>query len=166
MFPRHNGVMDEMLFDQVAEATRTLVPDDLGTLRLRARRWALKAWFGPGNPTPEHYEAQLLGPKDVPQATLLGLEIGFHAEHKQPADNDACLARIRAAGSGWLADLGPEAEVGGFIGRPDQWRRVSEVWIDPDLTDEAMAWEIAARLTDYILAIEPVRVTPVGHRTP
>ena len=80
----------------------------------------------------------------------------FHAEHKDPADNDACLARIQKAKS-WRKELGPEAEVGGFIGRPDQWRRVSEVWVDPDLSDDGIAWEIAARLTDYIVAIEPRR---------
>ena len=47
--------------------------------------------------------------------------------------------------------------MGGFIGRPDQWRRVSEVWLDPDLADDGLAWEIAARLCDYIVAIEPLR---------
>jgi len=145
-----------MLFDQVAEATRSMVPDELGVLRLRARRWALKAWFGPEEPIKEHYEAQLLGRQHVPGATALGLEIGFHAEHRDPADNDACLARIRRD-DGWRDDLGPEAEVGGFIGRPDQWRRMSEVWVDPDLSEDGLAWEIAARLTDYIVAIEPRR---------
>ena len=153
---RQTVAVDEMLFDQVAEATRTMVPDELGALHLRPRRWALKAWFGPSEPTREHYEAQLLGPKHVPGAATLGLEIGFHAEHRDPADNDACLTRIQSS-AGWRRDLGPEAEVGGFIGRPDQWRRVSEVWVDPDLSDEGLAWEIAARLTDYMLAIEPRR---------
>ncbi|HOT81534.1 MAG TPA: hypothetical protein PKY13_16190 [Microthrixaceae bacterium] len=148
--------MDEMLFDQVAEVTRSMVPDDLGVLHLRARRWALKAWFGPAEPVKEHYEAQLLGRQHVPGATALGLEIGFHAEHRDPADNDACLTRIQRAAD-WRAELGPEAEVGGFIGRPDQWRRVSEIWVDPDLSDDGIAWEIAARLTDYIVAIEPHR---------
>jgi len=145
-----------MLFDQVAEVTRSMVPDDLGVLHLRARRWALKAWFGPAEPVKEHYEAQLLGRQHVPGATALGLEIGFHAEHRDPADNDACLTRIQRAAD-WRAELGPEAEVGGFIGRPDQWRRVSEIWVDPDLSDDGIAWEIAARLTDYIVAIEPNR---------
>ena len=145
-----------MLFDQVAEVTRSMIPDDLGVLHLRARRWALKAWFGPAEPVKEHYEAQLLGRQHVPGATALGLEIGFHAEHRDPADNDACLTRIQRAAD-WRAELGPEAEVGGFIGRPDQWRRVSEIWVDPDLSDDGIAWEIAARLTDYIVAIEPHR---------
>jgi len=148
--------VDEMLFGQVAGVTRTMVPDDLGVLHLRARRWALKVWFGPAEPVKEHYEAQLLGRQHVPGATALGLEIGIHAEHRDPADNDACLTRIQRAAD-WRAELGPEAEVGGFIGRPDQWRRVSEIWVDPDLSDDGIAWEIAARLTDYIVAIEPHR---------
>ena len=92
----------------------------------------------------------------VRRIRTLGLEIGFHAEHRDPADNDACLTRIQRAAD-WRAELGPEAEVGGFIGRPDQWRRVSEIWVDPDLSDDGIAWEIAARLTDYIVAIEPHR---------
>jgi hypothetical protein len=152
--------VDDTLFDEVAEATRTLVPAELGTLRLRPRRWALKAWFGPAEPIKEHYEAQIIGAKHVPGATSLGIEIGFHAEHKAPADNDECLARIEAAGPTWRQELGPEAEMGGFIGRPDQWRRVSEVWVDPNLADDELAWEIATRLTDYIVCIEPLRAGP------
>ncbi len=149
--------MDDTLFDQVAEATRSLVPPELGRLRLRARRWAVKAWFGPVEPIKEHYEAQLLGAQHIPGAKALGIEIGFHAEHKLPADNDECLARLEAGGRKWRKELGPEAEIGGFIGRPDQWRRVSEVWVDPDLSDEGLAWEIGARLTDYIVCLEPLR---------
>ena len=129
--------MDDTLFDQVAEATRSLVPPELGALRLRSRRWAVKAWFGPTIPTKEHYEAQLLGAAHVPGTAVVGIEIGFHAEHKDPADNDRCLARLDARGKGW--------------------RRVSEVWVDPDLGDDELAWEIAIRLTDYILCIEPLR---------
>lgn len=149
--------MEEFLFDQVAEAMRTLVPGELGTLRLRPRRWALKLWFGPTEPTREHYEAQLLGAQHLPAGGTVGIEIGFHAEHKDPADNDACLARLTRRGGGLRAALGREAEIGGFIGRPDQWRRISEVWLDPDLSDPELPWEIATRLTDYVLAVEPLR---------
>ena len=149
--------MDENLFDRVAEATRSLVPPELGTLRLRPRRWSLKVWFGPAEPVREHYEAQLLGSNHLPKGASVGIEIGLHAEHKLPADNDACLARIEAGSADWRKELGPEAEMGGFIGRPDQWRRVSEVWVDPDLGDDELAWEIAIRLTDYIVCLEPLR---------
>ena len=50
-------------------------------------------------------------------------------------DQVACIARLTRRGGGLRTALGREAEVGGFIGRPDQWRRVSEVWVDPDLSD-------------------------------
>lgn len=152
-----NGAVDDTLFDQVAEATRSLVPPDLGTLRMRPRRWALKVWFGPIDPIREHYEAQIIGAEHLPTAATLGIEIGFHAEHPKPHDNDACLARIESGGGRWRDELGPEAEMGGFIGRPDQWRRVSEVWLDPDLGHDGVALEIAARLTDYIICLEPLR---------
>ena len=149
--------MEDSLFDQVAEATRSLVPPELGHLRLRPRRWAVKAWFGPAEPIKEHYEAQLIGAQHVPGNSTLGIEIGFHAEHKDPADNDTVLARLEVAGHRWREELGPQAETGGFIGRPDQWRRVSEVWLDPDFENEELVWEIAARLTDYIVCLEPLR---------
>ena len=155
--------MDESLFDQVAEATRTLVPPGMGVLRLRPRRWALKAWFGPEDPIKEHYEAQIIGSAHLPEGSSSGIEIGFHAEHKDPADNDRCLDRIIADGDGWRDELGTAAEMGGFIGRPDQWRRVSEVWVDIDLEDGDLAWEIAVRLADYILCLEPLRTAyPTG----
>ena len=53
--------------------------------------------------------------------------------------------------------LGDETTAGGFLGRPDQWQRVSEVWVDPNLDDVNLGWEIATRLTDYITALEPLR---------
>ena len=53
--------------------------------------------------------------------------------------------------------LGDEATAGGFLGRPDQWQRVSEAWVDPNLDDVNLGWEIATRLTDYITALEPLR---------
>lgn len=151
--------MEEFLFDQVGEAMRTLVPAELGTIRLRPRRWALKLWFGPADPTREHYEAQILGAQHLPAGATIGIEIGFHAEHTDPADNDACIARLTRRGGGLRTALGRQAEVGGFIGRPDQWRRVSEVWVDPDLGDPELPWEIATRLTDYVLTVEPLRGT-------
>ncbi len=33
----------------------------------------------------------------------------------------------------------------------------SEAWIEPDLDDPELAFEIAARLVDYLLVIEPAR---------
>ena len=56
------------------------------------------------------------------------------------------------------AGLGEEAETGPFIGM-DEWTRVSEVWPPPDPDDPEAPMEIAARLADYVDAIEPVRQT-------
>src|SRR4051812_18082296 len=92
--PGRSFVVDEMLFDQAAEIARSLVPGELGELHVRSRRWALKAWFDTAEPGKEHYEAQLVNPRHATGAKVLGLEIGFHAEHKDPADNDECLSRL------------------------------------------------------------------------
>jgi hypothetical protein len=147
--------VDDGLFDQVADAVRGLLPAELGEVRLRARRWGLKAWFGPLQPPRFHYEAQVVGARLVPEAEVLALEVGFHAEHGDPARNEAVLAGLQADERRWRRVLGPEAVAGPFIGRPDDWRRVSETWPDPDLGDPGLAFELGARLTDYIAALEP-----------
>lgn len=141
----------------MADALRSLVPADLGPLRLRARRYGVKVWFGTVAPTREHYEAQVIGAAHVVGAATLGLEIGFHAEHPRVEDNDAVLARLQAEEARWRRVLGHEAQVGPFLGRPDDWRRISETWADPDLDDPELAVELATRLTDYITALEPLR---------
>lgn len=141
----------------MADALRSLVPADLGTLRLRARRYGVKVWFGAAAPTREHYEAQVIGAAHVVGAAALGLEIGFHAEHPRVEDNDAVLARLQSGEARWRRVLGDEAQVGPFLGRPDDWRRISETWADPDLDDPELAVELATRLTDYITALEPLR---------
>ena len=46
---------------------------------------------------------------------------------------------------------------GVFLGRAEDWRRLSETLIDPDLGDPELGMEIAARLTDYITTLEPLR---------
>ena len=145
------------LFEEVGDALRGLVPRDLGTLRIRERRWAIKVWFGPEKPIREHYEAQVVGAKFVPAAKVLALEVGFHAEHPALADNEAVVERILAAEKKWRRVLGKEAEVAPFLGRPDDWRRISETWLDLDLGDPELPFEIAARLTDYVTAFEPLR---------
>ena len=149
--------MELGVFDEVADALRGLVPHDLGELRSRARRYGIKVWFGPAAPPREHYEAQVIGAEHVDDATVLALEIGFHAEHPQLEPNDAALDALLAARPKWKRVLGNEAVGGPFLGRPDDWRRLSETWPDPDLDDPALTFEIAARLTDYITALEPVR---------
>ena len=54
-------------------------------------------------------------------------------------------------------DAGPRGGSRPFLGRRDDWRRLSELWADPDLSDPAMGFEIAGRLTDYLVALEPCR---------
>jgi hypothetical protein len=157
------------LFDEVADLVRGLVPPGLGEFRERHHRYGIKVWFGPVTPPREHYEAQVIGAKHVAGAKMLALEVGFHAEYRDVADNEAAMARLAAAEKGWRKDLGKAPEAGVFLGA-DGWRRVSEAWPDPDLSDPDIAFEIAARLTDYVTALEPVRQQhagrpPVSRRT-
>jgi hypothetical protein len=150
-------LMELSPFDEVADALRGLVPRELGQLRYRARRFGIKVWFDDETPPREHYEAQVIS-HDLEEATVVALEVGFHAEHPQESDNDAVTAHLLAAERWWRPEIGDEAIVGPFIGRPS-WRRLSETWPDPDLDAADLALEVAARLTDYIMAIEPIRRT-------
>ncbi|MGQ0430918.1 MAG: hypothetical protein ACT452_00760 [Microthrixaceae bacterium] len=147
--------MDVHLFDAIEVNLRALVPTDLGEPQVKAHRYGIKVWFGPEAPTREHYEAQVMSPRHVVEATTLALEIGFHAEHPKPADNVATLAHLTKHEKRWRKAIGDEATAGPFLGR-DTWVRVSETWPDPDLGEEDLAFEVAARLTDYIAALEPV----------
>lgn len=148
--------MDASLFDDVGDVLRGIVPSELGPLHSRAQRYGIKVWFGSEKPTKEHYEAQVLGARDVPAARTLALEVGFHSEHPKAPDNEAVIARITAREKKWRREVGKEAEVGVFLGRAENWRRVSETWLDPDLSEPGMAFEIASRLVDYITALEPL----------
>jgi hypothetical protein len=145
------------VFDAVAAILPGMLPDDLGEVRLYAHRYGIKVWFDTEKAPKEHYEAQVVGAKDVPDAKVLAIEVGFHAEHPKEADNEAVLDRLRAAEKRWRKEVGKEAELATFLGRAGSWRRVSETWPDPDLGDSELAFEIAARLTDYITALEPAR---------
>jgi hypothetical protein len=149
--------MELALFEGVAEACRSLVPPDLGELQLRPRAYGLKVWIGPVEPPRDHYEAQVVGARHVPGADYLAIEIGFHLEHRTKEENDAALDALVRRERTWRKALGPEAVAGPFIGRPEDWRRISEVWVDPDLGDPELALDLALRLTDYVTAIEPLR---------
>ena len=148
--------MELSLFDEVADLARGLVPPELGEFRERHHRYGIKVWFDTAKPPREHYEAQVVGAKYVREATVLALEVGFHAEHAKVDENEAALARLVGSEKRWRRALGKEAVAGEFLGA-DVWRRISETWPDPDLGDPDMAFEIAARLTDYITALEPLR---------
>ena len=93
----------------------------------------------------------------------MAVEIGFHAEHKDPSQNEAVIAHLANREKTWRRKLGNEAEIGVFLGA-DRWRRVSETWIEPDLDDPELAFEMAARLVDYLTALEPV-LSPDGPDT-
>ncbi|MFI5043720.1 MAG: hypothetical protein ACHQDC_02910 [Acidimicrobiales bacterium] len=150
--------MDLALFEAVAEGCRSLVPRSIGDIHVRARTYGVKVWFGSTDPPKDHYEAQVVGAKHVPGATALAIEVGFHLEHREMEDNDDALDSLLRHESAWREALGDDAVAGPFIGRPEDWRRISETWVDPDLSDPDLALELALRLTDYITALEPVRV--------
>lgn len=144
----------------VADALRGMVPPELGPVHDSWHRHGVKVWFGAADkPDREHYEAQVINARDVPDAEVLAIEVGFHAEHRKPDDNAAALARLLAHERRWREELGPEPVAGPFLGRRDDWCRVSETWADPDLGDEELGVELAARLADYVLALEPLRRT-------
>jgi hypothetical protein len=144
------------LFDQVADALHAMVSADLGELRTQPRRWGIKAWFDVDDCPREHYEAQVLSAKHVPAASVLAIEIGFHAEHPKAPDNAAAMAPLLAGADWWREELGEEAVAGDFLGRAG-WQRVSETWADPDLGDPEICFEVADRLASYIGALEPLR---------
>ena len=148
--------MDLGVFEVVGEALRALVPAELGPVRQRSHRYGVKAWFGPERPTRLHYEAQVVGRRQVPEAQVLAVEVGFHAEHPKVEDNDAAVARLLGGERAWRRSLGPDVVVGPFLGRPEDWRRASETWLDPDLDDPELALELSTRLVDYVVAFEPL----------
>lgn len=155
-------MLDLPLFDEVAEVVRGMVPAGLGALRVRPRRYGVKVWLdgsaGSAASAPrEHYEAQVVGRREVPAASVLALEVGFHLEHPDVVVNEGMLTALVEAEKRWRRDLGSAAEAGVFLGRAEHWRRLSETWLDPDLSDPDMAFEIGTRLVDYITALEPLR---------
>ena len=153
------AALELSLFDEVADALRGALPAALGELRCRPRRYGLKVWFGGDTAPREHYEAQVIGPHDVEGATVLALEVGFHAEHPRAADNDAVLDGLLRHEKRWRRTLGDEAVAGPFLGRAEHWRRISETWPDPDLGAPDLAIELADRLTEYLTALEPLRAS-------
>lgn len=140
------------MFEEVEEVVRGSVPGDLGVLHCQVRRYGIKVWFDADDPPREHYEAQVIGPREEPAAEVLAVEIGFHAEHRKAADNEAALAKLVAREPEWRRALGDDPVIGPFLGRSGHWRRISETWLDPDLDTASI--DIALRLTDYIAALE------------
>jgi hypothetical protein len=145
------------LFDEVGETVRSLVPPELGELHVQHRSYGVKVWLGPAKQHREHYEAQVIGPAGVPDADVLALEVGFHAEHPDPAENEEVVRRLREQEGRWRKALGDRPELGGFLGGAEHWRRLSETWPDPDLSEPEIAFEVATRLFDFVTTLEPLR---------
>lgn len=141
--------LERTFFESVLDAFEGFAHDVDGELHSSSHRRGLKVWYG--DAVKEHYEAQLIKTTDG-----AALEIGFHAEYPKVEQNQAVIDRLVAVETAWRKELGGEAEVGEFLGA-DRWRRISEVWDPPDPDDPESTMEIAARLADYVLAIEPVR---------
>ena len=145
--------MQRGFFDHVLDAFEGFTDDAHGPVHATAHGRGLKVWFGTtdGRSAKEHYEAQLIRVDGA-----VSCEIGFHAEHRDPAHNEAVLAALLDREKTWRRELGDEPEAGPFIGN-DGWTRISEVWDPPDPDDPEAPMEVAARLADYVDAIEPVR---------
>lgn len=148
--------MELPLFEQVADAIRSLTPEELGELRWRSHRRGIKVWFDTETAPREHYEAQVVARRHIDGRDGMALEIGFHAEHQDLERNIEAVAAIEASEKTWRKILGREAEIGPFFGA-DNWRRISEAWFEPDLDDPELPVEVASRLVDYLEAIEAAR---------
>ncbi len=147
-------MVDAEFFGQVRDAVEGFVAVVGPDLRTTSHGRGVKVWFG--DATREHYEAQLVrvGDREL-------LEIGFHAEYPEAAKNAEVLTRLTAQATTWRRKLGKEPQAGPFLGRRG-WTRVSECWDPPAATLDA-AIDVAARLADYVIAIEPRRrVSPRG----
>ena len=140
---------DRSFFDQVQDAFEGFVVDVDGELHATAHKRGLKVWFDDANR--EHYEAQLIRLDGE-----VALEVGFHVEHPKVEQNDRLLERLVQQEADWRPDLGDDPVAGEFLGA-DRWRRISETWEPPDPDDVDATIEVAARLAEYVTAIEPVR---------
>lgn len=141
-------------FEDVRDALARFLPRELRSVSSRVSSRNLKIWYG--DLDREHYEVQAIG-RARPR-----LEVGWHAEHRSSEKNDLALAKLVAAEKTWRRALGREVKCGTFVGEPGgSWRRVSEVWDGPNLWGPEAAIEAAARLAEYMHALEPIRRTPV-----
>lgn len=105
---------------------------------------------GPTSSHREHFEVQLFkGRKGM------AIEIGFHAEHKAVADNEAALAAVLKHEKVWRKALGADPVAGPFAQGAKNWRRVSEVW-DGMSFDGGVAVDAGERLVTYLTALAPV----------
>jgi hypothetical protein len=145
------GGISQGFFEWVFDAFEGMASAVDGELHSTSHRRGLKVWYDDAKK--EHYEAQLIR---VNTSGDVGLEIGFHAEYSKDDENQVVLDKLLGHEQLWRNELGGSAVAGMFLGA-DRWRRISEVWDAPDPDDPESTFEIAARLADYVMAIEPVR---------
>ena len=148
--------MELPLFEEVADLVQTMVPTELGQVRTSSHRRGVKLWFDTEKPGREHYEVQLLSRRHVDGGEGAAVEIGFHSEHRDETRNTEVAAVLARSETTWRNELGATAELAPFLGAVN-WRRLSECWIEPDLDDPELAFELAARLVDYVTVLEPLR---------
>ena len=141
--------MERTFFQQVQDVFESFGIDVGGIPHATTHGRGIKLWYD--DATREHYEAQL-----VRADGKIVLEVGFHAEHPKVGENQAVLNRLLDDEHAWRRELGSEPEAGLFLG-VDRWRRISEIWEEPDPDDVDAAIEIAARLADYVSVLEPLR---------
>ena len=144
--------MAQSFFEQVEDALVGFLPRDLRSFYSQRTGRNLKVWYG--DDTREHYEVQVIARgRRAPE-----LEVGFHAEHRAVARNDAVLSWFEACASEWRRALGKTVRTGPFVGGQwPAWRRISELWTGPNLIGPESAVEAAHRLSLYIRVLEPVR---------
>ena len=82
------------LFEQVADAVRSLATVDTERMQLRWHRRGVKVWFGGAKPNRAHYEAQLIPRRHVDGCDGMAIEVGFHAEYKELEHNERLLQQI------------------------------------------------------------------------
>lgn len=151
--------MSRTFFASLTDAMWGFLPRDLQDFQSEVGPHNLKVWYRSPH---EHYEVQRISKAVLKAAGEKGttaLEIGFHAEHPDPADNDAVLAMLEAKERVWRRGLGREPAAGPFLGRreiADKWRRVSELWMDVSFEEDGAAVESGERLGAYIRTIEPL----------
>lgn len=139
-------------FEQVRDALLTVVAPEHAQFGGYAHATGVKVTYGAGEGAKEHYEVQLIVGRSKGSVEL---EIGFHAEHSKPERNEAVLTRLATQEKRWRKSLGKEPVAGAFLGN-DRWRRVSETWDRFDFRDPECAFDVAARLAEYIETIEPL----------
>jgi hypothetical protein len=145
------GGINRGFFEWVFDAFEGMASVVDGKLHSTSHSRGLKVWYDDAKK--EHYEAQLIR---VDKSGDVGLEIGFHAEYPKDNENQAVLDKLLGQEKLWRKELGDSAVAGMFLGA-NRWRRISEVWDAPDPADPESTFEIAARLADYVMTIEPLR---------